>query len=92
MGFSLVVASKSYSLVVVRGLIGGDFCWSGVQALKHMSFRSGSAWALEHRLSSHGARAYLLHGLWDIPGSGIEPISSALAGGFFTTEPPGKPH
>ena len=28
----------------------------------------------------------------DIPKPGIEPSSPALAGGFFTTEPPGKPH
>ena len=28
--------------------------------------------------------------MWDLPGPGIEPVSSALAGGFFTTEPPGK--
>ena len=27
----------------------------------------------------------------DLPDSGIEPVSPALAGGFFTTEPPGKP-
>ena len=26
-----------------------------------------------------------------LPGSGIEPVPSALAGRFFTTEPPGKP-
>ena len=25
-----------------------------------------------------------------LPGSGIEPMSPALAGGFFTTKPPGK--
>ena len=25
------------------------------------------------------------------PDPGIEPVSPALAGGFFTTEPPGKP-
>jgi len=30
--------------------------------------------------------------MWDLPGSGIEPVASALAGGFFTTEPPGKPY
>ena len=32
--------------------------------------------------------------MWDLPGSGIELIgrSPALAGSFFTTEPPGKPH
>ena len=29
--------------------------------------------------------------LWDPPRSGIEPVSPALAGGFFTPEPPGKP-
>ena len=29
--------------------------------------------------------------MWDIPGPGIEPLSPALAGIFFTTEPPGKP-
>ena len=28
--------------------------------------------------------------MWDLPGPGIEPMSPALAGGFFTTEPPGK--
>ena len=27
----------------------------------------------------------------DIPNSGIEPVFTALAGGFFTTEPAGKP-
>ena len=29
--------------------------------------------------------------MWDLPGPGIELVSSALAGVFFTTEPPGKP-
>ena len=29
--------------------------------------------------------------MWDLPGPGIEPVSPALAGGFFTNEPPGKP-
>ena len=28
----------------------------------------------------------------DLPNPGIEPMSPALARGFFTTEPPGKPH
>ena len=30
-------------------------------------------------------------GMWDLPGLGVEPVSPELAGGFFTTEPPGKP-
>ena len=28
---------------------------------------------------------------WDLPGPGTEAVSLALADGFFTTEPPGKP-
>ena len=31
-------------------------------------------------------------GMTDLPGPGNELVSPALAGGFFTTEPPGKPH
>ena len=27
----------------------------------------------------------------DFPDPGVEPVSPAMAGGFFTTEPPGKP-
>ena len=46
--------------------------------------------ALDHRLSSCGAQASLLHGMWDLPGPGLEPVSPALAGGFLTTAPPGK--
>ena len=30
--------------------------------------------------------------MWDLPGPGLEPVSPALAGGFLTTEPPGKPY
>ena len=29
--------------------------------------------------------------MWDLPGPGLEPVSPALAGGFPTTAPPGKP-
>ena len=32
-----------------------------------------------------------LYSMCDLPGSGVEPMSLALAGGFFTTDPPGKP-
>ena len=33
----------------------------------------------------------MLRGMWDLPGPGLEPVSPALAGGFLTTVPPGKP-
>ena len=43
------------------------------------------------RLSNCGSRAQLLRGMWDLPRPGLEPMSPALAGGFSTTAPPGKP-
>ena len=43
-------------------------------------------------LSSCGTWAQLLCGMWDLPRPGIQPMSPALAGGFLTTVPPGKPH
>ena len=43
------------------------------------------------RLSSCGSRAQLLRGMRDLPRSGLEPMSPALAGRFSTTAPPGKP-
>ena len=29
--------------------------------------------------------------MWDLPGPGLDPMSPALASGFLTTVPPGKP-
>ena len=37
-----------------------------------------------------GAHGLVLLLMWDLPGSGIKPMSPALAGRFFTTEPPRK--
>ena len=52
--------------------------------------------AVEHRLqtrmlSSCGSWAQPLRGMWDLPGPGHEPMFPALAGGFLTPAPPGKP-
>ena len=41
-------------------------------------------------LTSCGTRAQLLRSMWNLPGPEMEPVSPASAGGFFTTEPPGK--
>ena len=46
--------------------------------------------ALECRFSSCGAWTQLPCGLWNLPRSGIELVSPALAGGFLSTGPPGK--
>ena len=40
----------------------------------------------EHRLNSCDTWAQLLCSIWDLPGPGIEPMSPALAGRFFTME------
>ena len=53
------------------------------------------AWTLERGASVAGGqelRATKLCGMWDLPGPEIEPLSPALASGFFTTEPAGKPY
>ena len=36
--------------------------------------------------------AWLPLGMWDPPRPGIKPMSPALAGGFLTIEPSGKPY
>ena len=61
------------------------------------SHRCGFSWVwasvlAARGLSRCGAQAWLLQGMWDLLGSRIKPASPALAGRFFTTEPPGKPN
>ena len=96
-GLSLVAASRGYSwLWCAASHCSGFSCcraqvlgtWASVVVACRIS--SCGSWALEHRLSSCGARASLLHGMWDLLGPGIEPVSPALVGGFLTTVPPGK--
>ena len=58
---------------------------------RRVGFSSCGSRALGHRLSNCGKRAYLLCSMWDLPGPGLKPVSPALAGGFLTTVPPGKP-
>ena len=67
------------------------FSCCGARALGTRASVVGGSRALERRLSNCGARASLLHGMWELPGPGLEPLSPALAGGFLTTAPPGKP-
>ena len=43
----------------------------------------------EHGLSNCGTSALLLHGMWDLPEPGTEPMFPALAGEFLSTLPPG---
>ena len=63
--------------------------WASVAAAQWLS--NCDSQALKHRLNTCGTWAQLHGGMWDLPGPGIDPMSFALAGRFFTTEPPGKP-
>ena len=51
----------------------------------------GPSLIAEHRLRGGGVQALLFHSVRDLPGSGLEPRSPALAGRAFIPEPPGKP-
>ena len=75
---SLVVAIRGYSQGAMQGLL---------IAVASLVVEHG-LWA--HGLSSCTLQAWLTFGKWDIPRSGIKPMSAALAGRFLTTAPPGK--
>ena len=73
------------------------FAYYGAQALgteaavvAARGLRSCGSRALEHGLRSPGAQTWLLCGMVNLPGPGLEPVFPALAGGFLSTIPPGK--
>ena len=84
--FSLVPASRGYSLVLVHRFL---LLWS--TGSRTCGLGGCCSWALEHSLSSSGTRAELLRGMWGLPRPEVEPMSSALADGFFTTKLPCMP-
>ena len=80
-GFFLVVICRLPKAVTSR-------CRTQALGLAGLSGRGFQA--LEHRLNNCGAWDLMLRSMRDLPGQGIVPMSPALAGGFFTTEPPGS--
>ena len=79
-GLSLVTASGGYSSLRCSGFSLRWLLLSRSTGSRRAGFCSCGTWA------------YLLRGMWDLPGPGLEPLSPALAGGFLTTVPPGKSH
>ena len=77
-GLSLVAASSGYSSLRCAG-----FLLQWLLLLRSMGSRLTG-------FSSCGTRAWLLRGMWDLPGPGIESMSPAIAGRSLTTAPPGK--
>ena len=80
---SLVAVSGGYSSLQCTGLSSWWLLLLWSRGSRRAGFSSCGSRALECRLSSCGARAYLLRGMWDLPGPGLEPVSPVLAGGFF---------
>ena len=66
------------------------FSSCGARASHCGGFSCCGAGLLGTRASVPVAQAKLSHGVWDLPGPGIEPASPASAGRFLTTGPPGK--
>ena len=97
MGFSLVVASGG--CVWPSHCSGFSLQSTGSRALQASLVTAGGlsncgsgSGAPEHKLNSCGSGALELRSMWNLSRPGIKPRSSALAGRFFTTEPPEKPH
>ena len=91
-GLSLVAGSRGYSSLQCAGFSLWWLLLLQSTGSRHTGFSSCGSQALERRLSSCGARAQLPRGTWDLPGPGLKPVSPALADGFLTIAPPGKPN
>ena len=98
--FNLTVFCVFFKICLFLAVLGLRCC---VQALSSCSewglFSSCRVWASQcgglscgsTDFSSYDALVWLPWGMWGLLGAGIEPESPALATGFLTTRPPGKP-
>ena len=71
--FSLVAVSEGYALGAVHRLLTAVASLVGqYQALGCLGFSSCGSLALGHRRSNRSTQMYLLHSMWDLPGSAIK--------------------
>lgn len=84
------VASSQASDRALVPLVGGRILTPGTTGDTLGSSRGGFSGCGAPALSSHGSRAQLPPGTWDLPAPGTRPVSRALAGGFFITKPLGS--
>ena len=76
-------------LIAVSSLIAEHRLWvHGLRQMQLMGSVVVAQRARARRLSSRSAWAPLLHGIWNLPRPGIEPMSPALVGRFLATVPP----
>ena len=87
---SLVVANGGYSLLWGVGFSLSWLLLLWCAGARCAGFSCGS-WAPEHRLNSCRAGALWLHVMWNLPGSGIKPISPALAANSLPLNQGGSP-
>ena len=84
------VSVRGLSLVVASGGHSSSRC-AGLLLSRPLLLRREHRLQMR-RLSNYGSRAQPLRSMWDLPRPGLESVSPALAGGFSTTAPPGKPY
>ena len=95
-GLALTAASRGHSLLATCRLLGAltslivEHGLQDIQASAVAACRLSSCGSQARKLW-YGARVSLLHGMWDSPEPGTEPMSPALAGRFLSPAPPGKP-
>ena len=76
-------------LTAVASLVAEHRLWvHGLRQMQLMGSVVVAQRARARRLSSRSAWAPLLHGIWNLPRPGIEPMSPALVGRFLATVPP----
>lgn len=86
------LVSVCWSLIVVASpLVEHRLQGTEARAVPARGVSNNGFWALEHRLSNHGAQLQSPHGLRDPRGPGIRSVYTALAGRSLNTVPQGKP-
>ena len=97
-----LLLSRLFSRWVEQGLLsscgarashcrGLSCCRARVSVVAAWRLGSCGAQALEHRLNSYGAQTLLLSGMWDLPASGVEPLSPALQADSLPLSHQGSP-
>ena len=86
--FWLFVSVRGLSLVAASGGHSSSRC-AGLSLSRPLLLRSTGSRRAGSVIVAHGPSCSVVCGI--IPRPGLEPVSPALAGGFSTTAPPGKP-
>ena len=81
-------SGRAFSSCCEQGLLSG--CGAGAPHCGGLSSWTTGSRVYLISCCCTGAQAELPCSMWDLPEPGIEAVSTALAGGFLATGPPGK--